>query len=192
MQAKKNTDQPDQIDNEDIIKTETPEAPELTGSVTEEELPEANGNESDNLKKENEELKDKYLRLYSDFENYKRRTTKERIELFRMAGQEVLKSLIPVLDDFERAEKSFENATEISSISEGLKLVSAKLINTLEQQGLKSYKSIGEKFDSDLHEAITKIPAPSKNLRGKVVDEIEKGYKLQDKVIRFAKVIVGE
>ncbi len=148
--------------------------------------------ETDVLKKEIEELKDKYLRLYSDFENYKRRTMKERIDLFKMAGQEVLKSLLPVLDDLDRAEKSFETATEVASVSEGLKLVSSKLISTLEQQGLKSYKTIGETFDADLHEAITKIPAPSKNLKGKVVDEVEKGYKLQDKVIRFAKVIVGE
>jgi molecular chaperone GrpE len=144
------------------------------------------------LKRENEELKDKYLRLYSDFENFKRRTTKERIDLFKMAGQEVLKSLIPVMDDFERAEKAFETSTDSISLSEGIKLVSSKFKSTLEGQGLKSYTSVGESFDADLHEAITKIPAPSDDLKGKIVDEIEKGYKLQDKVIRFAKVIIGE
>jgi molecular chaperone GrpE len=109
-----------------------------------------------------------------------------------MAGQEVLKSLIPVMDDFERSEKAFESSTDAASLAEGVKLVSSKLKSTLELQGLKAYTSIGEKFDADLHEAITKIPAPSKDLKGKIVDEIEKGYKLNDKVIRFAKVIVGE
>lgn len=143
-------------------------------------------------KKEIEELKDKYLRLYSDFENYKRRTNKERSDMFRMAGQDILKALIPVIDDFERAEKAIESSAEANPLAEGVKLVSSKLKTTLEQQGLKAYISIGEPFDADLHEAITKIPAPSKNLKGKIVDEIEKGYKLNDKVIRFSKVIVGE
>jgi len=144
------------------------------------------------LKNENEALKDKYLRLYSDFENFKRRTNKERIELFKMAGQEVLKSLIPVIDDFDRAEKAFEASNESQSLVEGIKLVSSKLKNTLEIQGLKAYNSVGEVFDADFHEAITKIPAPSDDLKGKIVDEIEKGYKLHDKVLRFAKVVVGE
>ncbi|MFM9944895.1 MAG: nucleotide exchange factor GrpE [Bacteroidia bacterium] len=171
------------LSNEDIINE--------TSEINETEQP-TPVSELDKLTSENEELKDKYLRLYSDFENYKRRTTKERIDLFKMAGQDVLKSLIPVLDDFERAEKAFESSTDAISLAEGVKLVSSKLKNTLEQQGLKSYISIGEKFDADLHEAITKIPAPSKDLKGKIIDEIEKGYKLQDKVIRFAKVIIGE
>jgi molecular chaperone GrpE len=96
------------------------------------------------------------------------------------------------MDDFERAEKAFETSTDAASLAEGVKLVSSKLRSTLEQQGLKSYSSIGENFDADLHEAITKIPAPSNDLKGKIVDEVEKGYKLQDKVIRFAKVIIGE
>lgn len=144
------------------------------------------------LKRENEELKEKYIRLYSDFENYKRRTNKERLELFKMAGQDVLKSLLPVIDDLERAEKALGAESENSAIGEGIKLVSAKFKTTLEQHGLKSYDTIGLPFDADMHEAITKIPAPQKSLKGKIVDEIEKGYCLNDKVIRFAKVIVGE
>ena len=174
MQSKKDKEPIEQDNVQDIDNNDVNNSPESAETV--EEAAEPALNEGGPFKKENEELKDKYLRLYSDFENYKRRTTKERIELFKMAGQDILRSLLPVLDDFDRAEKAFETAEDVSSISEGLKLVSAKLLNTLEQQGLKAYTSIGEKFDADLHEAITKIPAPSKEMKGKVVDEIEKGY----------------
>lgn len=181
-------------DSKDIKDTQDIKNEAVNNEASEiNETEEANpANETDKLKSEIEELKDKYLRLYSDFENYKRRTNKERVDIFKMAGQDVLKSLIPVIDDFERAEKAFETSTDATSLAEGVKLVSSKLKSTLEQQGLKAYVSIGEVFNADLHEAITKIPAPSEDLKGKIVDEIEKGYMLQDKVIRFAKVIVGE
>jgi molecular chaperone GrpE len=188
MQGKNKHKEQDIEKNEDIISDETVNITESEETAAEQE----STDELSKLKSEIEELKDKYLRLYSDFDNYKRRTTKERIDLFKMAGQDVLKSLIPVMDDFERAEKAFETSTDAASLAEGVKLVSSKLRSTLEQQGLKSYSSIGENFDADLHEAITKIPAPSNDLKGKIVDEVEKGYKLQDKVIRFAKVIIGE
>jgi molecular chaperone GrpE len=188
MQGKNKHKEQDIEKNEEIISDETVNITESEETATEQE----STDELSKLKSEIEELKDKYLRLYSDFDNYKRRTTKERIDLFKMAGQDVLKSLIPVMDDFERAEKAFETSTDAASLAEGVKLVSSKLRSTLEQQGLKSYSSIGENFDADLHEAITKIPAPSNDLKGKIVDEVEKGYKLQDKVIRFAKVIIGE
>ncbi len=188
MQGKNKHKEQDIEKNEEIISDETVNITESEETAAEQE----STDELTKLKSEIEELKDKYLRLYSDFDNYKRRTTKERIDLFKMAGQDVLKSLIPVMDDFERAEKAFETSTDSASLAEGVKLVSSKLRSTLEQQGLKSYSSIGENFDADLHEAITKIPAPSEDLKGKIVDEVEKGYKLQDKVIRFAKVIIGE
>jgi molecular chaperone GrpE len=188
MQGKNKHKEQDIEKNEDIISDETVNITESEETAAEQE----STDELSKLKSEIEELKDKYLRLYSDFDNFKRRTTKERIDLFKMAGQDVLKSLIPVMDDFERAEKAFETSTDAASLAEGVKLVSSKLRSTLEQQGLKSYSSIGENFDADLHEAITKIPAPSNDLKGKIVDEVEKGYKLQDKVIRFAKVIIGE
>jgi molecular chaperone GrpE len=188
MQGKNKHKEQDIEKNEEIISDETVNITESEETAAEQE----STDELSKLKSEIEELKDKYLRLYSDFDNYKRRTTKERIDLFKMAGQDVLKSLIPVMDDFERAEKAFETSTDAASLAEGVKLVSSKLRSTLEQQGLKSYSSIGENFDADLHEAITKIPAPSNDLKGKIVDEVEKGYKLQDKVIRFAKVIIGE
>lgn len=185
MQGKK--DKATKIE-EEVIQNEESAAP-VTDEVSEtDQLNE----DIQKLKSEAEELKDKYLRLYSDFENYKRRTNKERLELFKTAGEEVLKSLLPVLDDFDRAEKAFEASTDATALADGIKLVSHKFKNTLSQHGMVSYASVGEVFNADLHEAIVKTPAPSDDMKGKVVDEIEKGYKLQDKVIRFAKVVVGE
>lgn len=143
------------------------------------------------LKQENSNLNDKYLRLFAEFDNYKRRTQKERVELLQTAGKDVVVSLLPVLDDFERALKATENATDVSAIREGVMLVQTKLKSILGQKGLKEVESLNTPFDTDMHEAITKIPAPSDDLKGKVVDELEKGYTLNDKVIRFAKVVVG-
>lgn len=143
------------------------------------------------LQYENSALNDKYLRLFAEFDNYKRRTQKERVELLQTAGKDVVVSLLPVLDDFERALKATENATEVSAIRDGIMLVQTKLKSILTQKGLKEVESINTVFDTDLHEAITKIPAPTDDLKGKVVDELEKGYTLNDKVIRFAKVVVG-
>ena len=143
------------------------------------------------LQQENSNLNDKYLRLFAEFDNYKRRTQKERVELLQTAGKDVVISLLPVLDDFERALKATENATEVNAIREGVMLVQTKLKSILGQKGLKEMESLNTVFDTDIHEAITKIPAPSDDLKGKVVDELEKGYTLNDKVIRFAKVVVG-
>ena len=143
------------------------------------------------LQQENVALNDKYLRLFAEFDNYKRRTQKERIELLQTAGKDVVVSLLPVLDDFERALKATENTTEVSAIRDGIMLVQNKLKSILSQKGLKELESINTVFDTDIHEAITNIPAPSDDLKGKVVDELEKGYTLNDKVIRFAKVVVG-
>jgi molecular chaperone GrpE len=143
------------------------------------------------LQLENTALNDKYLRLFAEFDNYKRRTQKERVELLQTAGKDVVVSMLPVLDDFERALKATENATEVSAIREGVMLVQTKLKSILSQKGLKEMESINTVFNTDIHEAITKIPAPTDDLKGKVVDELEKGYTLNDKVIRFAKVVVG-
>ena len=136
-------------------------------------------------------MKDKYLRLYADFENFRRRTAKEKLETVSFANAELIKSLLPVVDDFERALGSIENATEIDAIKEGVSLIFHKLQKTLETKGLKPMTSKGEVFDADLHESITQFAAPSDDLKGKVIDEIEKGYLLNDKVIRYAKVVVG-
>jgi molecular chaperone GrpE len=137
--------------------------------------------------------KDKFLRLFAEFENYKRRTSKERIELFSTASEDVMKTLLPVLDDFERALSHFNDDKEAEVLRKGVLLIYQKLIGTLEQKGLKVIAvEKGETFNADNHEAITQIPAPTDDLKGKIIDIIEKGYKLGDKVIRFPKVIIGQ
>jgi molecular chaperone GrpE len=156
---------------------------------TEEVQPEISVEEK--LQEEVAALNDKYLRLFAEFDNYKRRTQKERVELLQTAGKDVIISMLPVLDDFDRANKAMENATEVNAIREGVALVHHKLKSVLGQKGLKEMESIKIPFDTDLHEAITKIPAPNEEMKGKVIDELEKGYTLNDKVIRFAKVVVG-
>ena len=143
------------------------------------------------LQNEVEQLNDKYLRLYAEFDNFKRRTQKERVELLQTAGKDVIISMLPVLDDFDRALKAMDAGSEIKPIKEGILLVDSKLKSILGQRGLKAIESMHKEFDTDYHEAITTIPAPSKELKDKVIDEVEKGYTLNDNVIRFAKVIVG-
>ncbi|MHB1279489.1 MAG: nucleotide exchange factor GrpE [Bacteroidia bacterium] len=138
------------------------------------------------------ELNDKYIRMYSEFDNYKRRTARERIDLLQSASRDIVVALLPVVDDFDRAEKAFEASKDLEALSEGVKLVHHKLRSILSQNGLVAMESIGKEFNVDFHEAITNIPAPSKEMKGKVLDEVEKGYLLKDKVIRFAKVVVGE
>lgn len=152
----------------------------------------ATENEMEKLQAELAEQKDKYLRLFAEFDNFKRRTAKERIELIQTAGKEVIASLLDVLDDFERAEKTMESVQDTAVVKEGVQLVFAKLRSTLEQKGLKPMNSVGEEFNPDLHEAITEIPAPAPELQGKVIDQVQKGYYLGDKIIRFAKVVVGK
>lgn len=147
--------------------------------------------DEDKLKAEVAEWQNKHLRLYAEFDNFKRRTSKERLELLQIAGKDVIVDLLPILDDFERAQKSIESASDINAVKEGVKLVHLKLKNLLVQKGLKEMEAIGTEFNPDVHEGITNIPAPSNELKGKVLDELEKGYYLNDKVIRFAKVIIG-
>ena len=148
--------------------------------------------EVDQLKNDLAAEKDKFLRLFAEFENYKRRTTKERLELFKTAGQEVIQSLLPVIDDFDRAMNEIEKAKD-KELAKGVGLRSNKLRETLKSKGLEETKvKVGDTFDAELHEAITQIPAPSKKMVGKIVDVIEKGYTLGDKIIRFPKVVTGK
>lgn len=146
--------------------------------------------ELESIKAELEDTKDKYLRLLAEFDNYKKRSVKERFELLKTAAQETLLSLLPVLDDFDRAKKSSDEGKEV--FSDGVRLVYQKLYSTLESKGLKVMDSNGHEFDPELHEAITNIPAPADDMKGKVIDTIEKGYTLNDKIIRYAKVVVAE
>jgi len=141
--------------------------------------------------KEYNELNDKYLRLYSEFDNYRKRTNKERLDILKSASAEVITELLPVLDDFDRAIKAMEDHDVDDETKKGLELIRNKFAGILTQKGLEPMNSIGKDFDTDYHEAITNIPAPSKDLVGKVVDVIEKGYLLNGKIIRFAKVVVG-
>ena len=147
--------------------------------------------EEDKLRAELAESNNKYLRLYAEFDNYKRRTVKERIELQQTAGKDVIMDLLPVLDDLDRALKAMETATDVDAVKEGVALINHKIKTTLGQKGLKEMEAKGVVFDADLHEGITTIPAPSDDLKGKIVDELEKGYFLNDKVIRYAKVVIG-
>lgn len=137
-------------------------------------------------------LNDKYLRLYSEFDNYRKRTNKEKIELISTASAGVLKDMLSVMDDFERAIANNETSEDIAAVKDGFKLIHHKLRNLLEGKGLKQMDSKHQTFDSDLHEAIANVPAPSEDLKGKIIDDVEKGYYLNDKVIRFAKVVVGQ
>ena len=166
---------------------------EMDNAVTEET---SNKNEDTNLeeslKEEIAKEKDKFMRLFAEFENYKKRTSKERIELFRTANQDVMVAMLPILDDFDRAYSEISKTDE-KDLLKGVELISNKLKTTLEQKGLKVIEvSQGDTFNPDDHEAITQIPAPSKKLKGKIIDVVEKGYKLGDKVIRFQKVVIGQ
>lgn len=147
------------------------------------------------IEKLQEELaseKDRHIRLFAEFDNYKKRTSKERLELIQTAGKEVVVSMLPVLDDFERALKQMETAQDVAAVKEGVQMIYNKFKSTLEQKGLKEMQAVQQEFNADVHEAITEIPAPSEDLKGKVIDQVEKGYYLFDKIIRFAKVVVGK
>lgn len=145
------------------------------------------------LKEELEKANEKYLRLFAEFDNFRKRTQKEKSEWISTASEELIKKLLPVVDDFERAMGSLEKSGDLETLKQGIQLVQNKLVSTLEQQGLKAIENpTGQALDTDLHEAITSISAPSEALKGKIVDQVEKGYRLNEKVIRYAKVVVGQ
>lgn len=166
---------PDTRDDESVPATEDPEATAST---------------EDQLQAEFDLLNDRHMRLYAEFDNYKRRTAKERVEMMQTAGKDVIYSLLTVMDDFDRALKMMDNASDVAAVKEGVELISQKFRKILQQQGLKEMEAIGHPFNADYHEAITSIASPE-DMKGKVVDEIEKGYFLNDKVLRYAKVVVG-
>jgi molecular chaperone GrpE len=170
---------------EDLENQDEIPATEGAEVVSDEETPEQL------LKQEVAMANDKYLRLYAEFDNFRRRTIKERSELLQTAGMDVIVSMLPVLDDFDRALRYMDNAADINAVKEGVVLIQQKLKNILGQRGLKEMQAIGTAFDPELHEAITNIPAPADDQKGKVIDEVEKGYYLNDKVARHAKVVVG-
>ena len=185
--------QPSDINQEE--KTEENKEETDLKDETKEKGHKSKGKKDQKLQKVEEELEkvnDKYLRLYSEYDNYRKRTIKEKIELSKTAATDIISTLLPVLDDFERAINAF---TSISNgpnpLKEGVILIYTKLFTILNQQGLEQMKTIGEEFNTDFHDAITHIPAPIPEQKGKVIDEVEKGYTLNGKVIRYAKVVVG-
>jgi molecular chaperone GrpE len=144
------------------------------------------------LEKELADQKDKFLRLFAEFDNYKKRIAKERVELFATAGKEMIVEFLPILDDFERAIKSNENSEDLSSVKEGMLLIFDKMNKSFEKKGVKKINAKGETFNPDLHEAITEIPVNDESQKGIVIDEVECGYTLNDKIIRYSKVVVGK
>ena len=189
MSTEQKTEDIQQDINEEVV--ENTEA----NSMTEEENSEKQNEDKDELTLTQDALaaeKDKHLRLFAEFENYKKRTSKERIELFRTAGQEVLQALLPVLDDFDRANKEIEKS-EDKAVKEGVTLIYNKFKDILKSKGLEEVEvKAGDTFDAEIHEAVTQIPAPTDDLKGKIVDVVEKGYKLGDKIIRYPKVVTGK
>ena len=153
---------------------------------------EAKDKEIEELKAQLEEQKDRYLRLSAEFDNYRKRTLKERSDMLKTVNGDTLSGMLPVLDDLERAMQSMQKATDVDAVREGVVLIYNKLQEFLKNKGIVEIDAMNQVFDTDLHEAITKIPAPTEDLKGKVVDVIQKGYKIDTKVIRYAKVVVGE
>lgn len=193
MSKRKNKQEKD-IEKEEPVKvTEQTEEQE---STSQEEAQETTAEEevSPTAELENQiaEFKDKYLRQVAEFDNYRKRTLKEKTELILNGGENILKSLLPVIDDMERAQKSMEKSEDLSSIKEGINLVFKKFVTTLENAGLKKIDTDGKDFNTDEHEAIAMIPAPTDDMKGKVIDCVQPGYKLNDKVIRHAKVAIGQ
>lgn len=180
MNQEENTNEAEMKGNEPEI-TDTNTAKNENTSVS----------ESDQLKLQVNELNDKYLRLYSEFDNYRKRTIKEKSELIKTASEDVFKAILPVIDDLERAIKAAESTSDVESVKEGIALIYNKIKHITQQKGLIAFDCIGEDFSEDTMEAITTIPANEDSQKGKVMDQVEKGYKLSDKVIRYAKVVIA-
>lgn len=190
MSKDKNKKSEEVFEEENLVENEnSTDNKEQTEKKSEEKKEELS--ETEILEEKLAKEKDRYLRLFAEFENYKRRTSKERIEMFKTAGREVMEALLPVLDDFERALNEMKKSAD-KELLEGVELINDKLIKSLNNQGLEVMAvKAGDKFDADLHEAVTQIPAPKKKLKGKVVDVIQKGYTLGEKIIRYPKVVTG-
>ena len=185
------------MSKKDKMNEETIDNPTLDSTVNNDEtahegIPQPELTVEEVLQEDLAKEKDKFLRLFAEFENYKKRTAKERIELFKTAGQDVLQSMLPVLDDFDRALVQISKSEE-KELLKGVELIHGKLWNTLKSKGLEQVEvTASDVFDAEIHEAITQIPAPTEELKGTIIDVIEKGYKLGDKIIRFPKVVVGQ
>jgi molecular chaperone GrpE len=176
--------------NQDNIEKET-EINEQDSQNIEKDLESESTEKVEDLGQKLIEMNDKYLRLYSDFENYRKRTSKEKLDMIKFASEDTIKDLLPIIDDYERAMEDIDNQDISDTTKEGLRLIYSKLMNTLTQKGVKPINAKGELFDENIHEAITQIPAQCNEDKGRVIDEITKGYFMFDKVIRFSKVVVA-
>ncbi len=176
-------DLPEEIQEKKVSVTDEPE------EVSEEEGLEEKEKSSEEIARE---LQDKYLRLSADFDNYRKRTLKEKMDLIKLAGEDILLKLLPVMDDFDRALQTMNEATDCMAMKKGIDLIHNKFKEFLSSNGIKEITAMNDEFNTDLHEAVTKVPAPSKKMKGKIVDVVEKGYFLHDKVIRYSKVVIGE
>lgn len=189
MKKEKHAEETPEV-NEVKQETETPETPQA--EETSEQAAEQIADDLEVLTQKCAELNDKNLRLMAEFDNYRKRTLKERMDLIKTAGESVLINMLPLIDDFERAQKAMETSEDVVAVKEGVELIYNKFIAFLMQNGVKAIPTENEEFNTDLHEAITTLPAPTEDLKGKIVDCVSKGYTLNDKVIRFSKVVVGE
>lgn len=182
----------EEITNNDEIKENDEIATETIDNIADLGTEQPNVAEVNKVKAELDEVKDKYLRLLAEFDNYKKRTTKERLDLITSASKETLVAMLPIADDFDRAKKASEAENSTEQFSEGVTLVYNKFFSIIESKGVKAMESTGQPFDAEQHEAITEIPAFTPDMVGKVIDTVEKGYYLNDKIIRYAKVVVGK
>ena len=187
------TDKQEEVKDKNLSGEAAKEQEEQVQDSAEEhkEVPEEKSKEQE-LEEKLAELQDKYLRLSAEYDNYRKRTLREKVELLEDSKSEVLVNILPVVDDMERAMEAVKTAKDIEAVKDGMKLIHTKFANYLAQQGIKEIEALGQELNTDQHEAITKIPVESKKKKGKVVDVIEKGYMLREKVIRFAKVVIGE
>ena len=176
----------------ETIKTDNPETESKVQDASHGPEEKSEDKEIEELRQKLTESQDKYLRLSAEFDNYRKRTLKERIELTKTAGEEILTGFLPLMDDFDRARLAMQNAQDMEALREGLDLIYKKMSDFLSREGIQEIPAMGESFSTDWHEAITKIPAPEASQKGKIVDVIQKGYFLHEKVIRFAKVVIGE
>ena len=183
----------EQVKSSDTVESKAAEQTEETSGdakVADQETKTEDASEK--MAAEIAEWRDKYVRLSAEFDNYRKRTLKEKMDLMSSAGEDVIKSLLPVMDDLERALAATEKASDVAAVREGVVLISNKLRDTLRGRGLAEIEAVGQELDTDFHEAVAKIPAPDETQKGRIIDVVQKGYKLNDKVIRHSKVVVGE
>lgn len=188
-EAQEQEEQNEQVQDEETTVQENREAEEAAGEATDGE---GKDRQTEELGQKLAEINDKYLRLSAEFDNYRKRTLKERMELTRHAGEQILEKILPVMDNFERALQSMQKATDVPALREGVELIYGNFKDFLAQNGVKEMECLHTDFNPDEQEAVTKIPAPTEELKGKVVDCVQKGYTLNDKIIRYPKVVVGE